>query len=269
MLVKALHFTRYAIWWFRFGIKVTLLSIKLPYSFFHKFGIFRHGAMDQKEYVDRLWKLHFIDTADVYQVSNEGSFLELGPGDSLNSAVKAKSVGFDHSILVDRDVFAFDSDEILKYLSGSEKTYKCEYLTRGKKSLEKLGEGLVSFAFSNSVLQHINLDEVESTLAELYRISATGCIQSHAIDLRDMIYRSSYHHDCPSWLWEANFFRKFPIYTNRLGYLRWIKLFAKAGFELIAVKIYDCHALSLDPLDARALDANNSIANFHLIVIKN
>ena len=149
------------------------------------------------------------------------------------------------------------------------KKYKCEYLTKGKKSLEMLDENLLSFAFSNSVLQHINLDEVESTLNQLYRVSASGCIQSHVRDLRDMIWRSSYHYDCPSWLWEANFFKKLPIYTNRLKYLRWIELFTKVGFEVIDAKIYNDHALCLDPLCASALDTNNSIANFHLIVIKN
>lgn len=269
MLGKLVNFIRYANWWFRFGLKVSLLSLRLPYSFFHKVRLFRHGAMDEKEYVERLWKLHFIDTNEIYGVSNIGAFFELGPGDSLSSAFKAKSVGFNHSILVDTYAFASDSGEVLGYLSDSEKKYKCEYLTKGKKSLETLGEDLVSFAFSNSVLQHIKLDEVKSTLNELYRISAKGCIQSHVIDLRDMIFRSSYHHDCPIWLWEAKFFQKFPIYTNRLRYLQWIESFKKAGFELIDVKTYDDLALSLDPVRSSALDMDNSIANIHLIVRKN
>ena len=269
MLSKVVNFTRYANWWFRFGIKVILLSLNLPYSFFHKFGIFRHGAMDKKEYVEPVWKLHFIDKAEVYRVSNEGSFLELGPGDSLSSAVKAKSVGFNHSILVDTDVFASDSEETLRNFSVSKNKYKCEYLTKGKKSLETLGADIFSFAFSNSVLQHINLDEVESTLNELYRVSAKGCIQSHVIDLRDMICRSSYHHDCPSCLWEAKFFQKFPIYTNRLRYLQWVEFFTKAGFELIEEKMYNDLAMSLDPMLSSALDIDNSIASIHLTVRKN
>ena len=194
MLGKAIKFTSHANWWFRLGIKISLLSLKLPYSFFFKLGIFRHGAMHSEEYVERLWKLHFIDTNKVYGISNIGSFLELGPGDSLSSALKAMSVGFYHSILVDRDAFASDSKNILECFSASGKKYKCEYLTKGKKSLEMLDENLLSFAFSNSVLQHINLDEVESTLNQLYRVSASGCIQSHVIDLRDMI-GSSYHYD--------------------------------------------------------------------------
>lgn len=268
MLGKLINLIRYTNWWFRFGVKVSLLSLRLPYRFFHKVGLFRHGAMDEKEYVERLWRLHFIGTNEVYGVSNIGAFLELGPGDSLSSAFKAKSVGFNHSILVDTYAFASDSGEIFGLLS-EEKKYKCEYLTKGKKSLETLEEDLVSFAFSNSVLQHIKLDELKSTLDELYRISAKGCIQSHVIDLRDMIFRSSYHHDCPVWLWEAKFFQEFPIYTNRLRYLQWIESFVKAGFELIDVKAYDDLALKLDPVRSSELDMDNSIANIHLIVRKN
>tara|TARA_B100000780_G_C21126453_1_gene457209 strand:- start:5049 stop:5885 length:837 start_codon:yes stop_codon:yes gene_type:complete len=278
MLSKVNILINYINWWLRLCLKIAILSLRLPYSFFQRIGIFRHGAMDRKDYVEQMWKLHFIDINELHIIDNTGSFLELGPGDSISSARKAKSAGFNHSILIDTDAFASDSEEIFRDLSDSNRTldlkdsknhYKCEYLTEGKKSLETLNEGKLSFAFSNSVLQHVNLEEVKSVLNELYRISGKGCMQSHIIDLRDMICRSSYHYDCPSYLWEAKFFQKFPIYTNRLRCFEWIESFTKAGFELVDVKIYDDFEQSLDPKCASTLDLNNSIANMHLIVRKN
>lgn len=258
-----------AYWWLRFAVKVSLLSSGLPYSFFYKIGLFRHGAMDEKEYVDRLWKLHFNSNIEVCGVINTKTFLELGPGDSLNSAFKAKSEGFERSIFVDTGAYASDSEAILKKFSVSEQNYTCEYLTEGKRSLESLPDSHVSFVFSNSVLQHIDLDEVDSTLDELYRTSDEGCIQSHVIDLRDMICRSAYHHDCPDFLWEADFFKKFPIYTNRLGYLQWINCFIRVGFELVDVKIFNDQAVSLDVSQIIGSDLEQAVANLHLIVRKN
>ena len=264
-------------WWFRLWIKIALLSLRLPYYLFQKIGIFRHGAMDQKDYVERIWKLHFNDVSELYDIRTSGSFLELGPGDSLITALKAKLVGFDHSILVDTNDFASDKKEILKelsdlnrahFLKGSPANFRCEYLIEGKKSLREIEADLLSYAFSNSVLQHVDLEEVEDVLQELFRISSNGCIQSHVIDLRDMICRSSKHYQCPSWLWEAKFFRKFPIYTNRLRFSRWVELFTNTGFELIDVKIYDDFAQALDT-GINFFDSNNVIANIHLVVRKN
>jgi len=83
-------------------IKVLLLSLKIPDKLFHKFGLFHHGAMDQDEYVEKIWKLHFIDNKKNYSISETKTFLEIGPGDSIQSAFKAKDACFKLTYAWDR-----------------------------------------------------------------------------------------------------------------------------------------------------------------------
>ena len=83
-----------------------------------------------------------------------------------------------------------------------------------------------------------------------------------------MISRSSFHLSCPDFLWESEFFRKFPIYTNRLGWSQWIEKFVKSGFDVLDVKLYDDFAQSLDISYNGRPDEGNLISNMHIIVRK-
>jgi hypothetical protein len=264
------------VWWIRFIFKFLILSLHLPNHIFHKIGIFRHGAMDKDKYVDEIWELHFSLTSDLYKVSTNGDFLELGPGDTIKSSLKAKNVGFKNVFLIDNGNHAIDSDLTIKEFNDKENidntkygndSFDCKYLIDGTKSLKGIKDSSVSFAFSNSVLQHIGLEEIEDVINDLHRVSAINSIQSHVIDLRDMINRSSLHLKCPSYIWENKSFKKFPIYTNRLLTKDWAKLFSKSGFKILELKTRN--DLNID-IEARPpfFDLYNKIANIHIIVKK-
>ena len=71
----------------------------LIYQFWQRLGIFRHGRMDNAEYVLKTFFLHFKNCYPNKNVYGK-TFLELGPGDSIASAIIARSLNC-KCILVD------------------------------------------------------------------------------------------------------------------------------------------------------------------------
>jgi hypothetical protein len=264
------------IWWLRFIVKVFLLSIYIPNKAFNKIGLFKHGAMDQDSYVDHIWKIHFIDLQKQFSISRDRFFLEIGPGDSLKSSIKAYKNGFKNISLIDKGNYAIDYIKIKNFFNENcfkngmdlEKDIKkFNYLTNGTKSFSKIPNASVSFIFSNSVLQHFDKNEVDFVIENLYRISSLDCIHSHVIDLKDMINRSHLHHKCPDSIWESKFFKKFLVYTNRLNAADWLGLFEKYGFKIISAKMYDDNDNLIDA-DISFDKLLHKIANIHLIAKK-
>ena len=41
---------RFVPWYARMGAKIVLSRLPLPYSFWHRIGLFSHGFMDEPEY---------------------------------------------------------------------------------------------------------------------------------------------------------------------------------------------------------------------------
>jgi len=263
------------IWWLRFILKVSLLSLKIPHKIFNKFGIFRHGAMNQDDYVDKIWNLHFLDVEKDFLISRDGAFLEIGPGDSLKSAIKAYESGFKNIVLIDKGRYAIDhehiKDHFKKFFNNDNTSFKVSnrfnYFIEGIKSLSYLEKNSVSYIFSNSVLQHFDKDDLDFFIKNLYNISSDQCIQSHIIDLKDMINRSFNHHECPDFLWESKFFKKLLIYTNRLNTKEWIDLFTKNGFIILNIKTYNDNGQLLDSRETPT-DSKYEISNIHLIIKK-
>jgi hypothetical protein len=267
----------YLIWWARFLFKTALLSLNIPYPFFQRIGLFRHGEMDDTVYAKNKWALHYNAVCHFGEIDKKSSFLELGPGDSLNSASNAKDEGFKHAVLVDVDAFAIDSSKVLAVLnrgnttgnseSRDEPSFLCEYLTDGEKSLTGLEDSVTSFVFSNSVLQHIGYDRLDSVLYQLFRITTKGGKQSHVIDLRDMIDRSNLHFQCPFWIWESKFFRKLPIYTNRHNCVSWIKIIRASGFHVLDLKLHSDDGVILESQLAKS-DPNRLVSSMHIVLEK-
>lgn len=267
----------YLIWWGRIFFKSLLLSLHIPYVIFQRIGLFRHGAMDNSDYAENMWVLHYNAVCQFGNVDKESSFLELGPGDSLSSAFSAKKEGFNHAVLLDVGAFATNSRIELELLNCDKRScysqsinhtcFICEYLTDGETSLKVIEDSSASFVFSNSVLQHIGRDDVDAVLKQLYRLTNKGGRQSHVIDLRDMISRSSLHYLCPAWLWESKFFKKLPIYTNRLNCTYWVEVISDVGFEILDLKLYDDEGQVLDTQLA-SFDPHYLISNIHIVLEK-
>lgn len=239
-------------WIVKIVAKIVLARLPLPVSFWRAVKLFRHGAMDNPAYALKIFKLHYARWTRPHP---EGwTCLELGPGDSLLTALIAKAQGAGKVYLLDAGNFA--STEISAFLDVAQRLKaeglavpdlqncqtieqileKCSatYLTNGLEDLRKIPAGSVDFAFSNAVLEHVRAGEFEATMVELARITAPTGQQSHIVDLRDHLHNSLNNLRFSALVWESRLFSRSGFYTNRLRRCQIVQMMEKAGFEVEA-----------------------------------
>lgn len=243
-------------WWAKIIIKIILSRIPLHYGFFAKIGVFRHGKMDDAGYALQVFRRHF----DRAQFSRkEGGFvaLELGPGDSLISAIIANAYGASKCYMVDTGNFAVDDIEFYRHLienlqsTGIDagKADRCVstkelleqvggiYWTDGLQSLRSIPDNSVDFIWSQAVLEHIRLSGFDEILNELFRILGPHGIASHRIDLQDHLGGSLNNLRFSTKLWEADWMAQSGFYTNRIRYPDMLERFEYAGFDLDVMQV--------------------------------
>ena len=100
----------YIPWWIKLSTKVVLSRLPISYNFWKNLALISHGGMDEPEYAYQVFTQHF----NRFQSPNrEFISLELGPGDSLFSALISKALGGSKTYLV--DVGDFTGKDIKKY----------------------------------------------------------------------------------------------------------------------------------------------------------
>ena len=215
-----------------------------------KIHLFQHGYMDSTRYAYSVFTKH-------YQLSNVlGHFtcLELGPGDTLFSALIARALGADKTLLIDVGDFADRDMELyirmyefllkeghsfkidLTNLENMLRSCRAVYLTSGLSSLKKIPDESIDIIFSQAVLEHIRKKDFLPTLKELHRIIKPKGINSHEIDLKDHLGGSLNSLRFSDLIWESNFFAKSGFYTNRIRFDEMLFLFRKAGFQVEIIK---------------------------------
>ena len=229
-------------WWLKIISKIILSRLPIPYSFWQFVGLFRHGRMDRSEYSLGIFKSHLVKSG----ITNleKKVVLEIGPGDSVSTAIIAYAYGAS-SILIDTGKFANFS--IKTYLVLRNKLYELGfpvpdldssdtlesilkktnslYLTDGLNSMKLIENESVDMIFSQAVLEHIRLYEFDEIIKELSRVQKSDGVSSHQIDLRDHLSESLNNLRFSEKLWESNFFSKSGFYTNRIGFDRMIEIF--------------------------------------------
>jgi len=156
-------------WWAKISAKVALSRVRIDQSWWQKHGLFVHGAMHEPNYAFRVVRSH-LDR--VGWTTLEGKVvLELGPGDSLATAVIASALGAQRTYVSDMGAFAHA--DVKSYLalqtfleetglrppdlSGCETVdqvlarCKAEYLTDGLAGLRRIPSASVDLAFSQAV----------------------------------------------------------------------------------------------------------------------
>jgi SAM-dependent methyltransferase len=199
--------------------------------------------------------------------------LELGPGDSLFSALISSSFGGSASYLV--DVGSFASEEFERYNLMAEflrsknlpvhKLNDCidregylsacnaRYLVDGINSLRKIPDSSVDFIWSNAVLEHIRKKDFLPLLQELRRILRPDGICSHRIDLRDHLSCALNNLRFSEKVWESDFFSSSGFYTNRIRFSQMLELFGAAKFSSEVINVEFWNSLPT-PLYSLALD---------------
>jgi SAM-dependent methyltransferase len=182
--------------------------------------------------------------------------LELGPGDSLASAVLAHALGAKGIYLIDVGNFAEPDVSVYNAIIGDLRAQgypvadlegirdmpdllartNATYLTEGLSSLASIPAESVDVIWSQAVLEHVRRHEVPAVLREMRRIMTASGIMSHRIDYKDHLGGSLNNLRFPERLWESEFMARSGFYTNRIRNSKFLRLFEEAGFELTEVQ---------------------------------
>ncbi len=238
-------------WWLKIAAKVVLSRLPLSYATFARLGAFKHGHMADPSYGLALVQNHMKRAG---QEDLTGLVcLELGPGDSLLSALVVRAYGAKAMHLVDAGHFALTDVTVYRDLADTlakdgldislgTATYihqmmdelYASYATEGLSSLRAIATDSVDFMWSHAVLEHVRYDEVDATFAELRRILKPGGVASHRVDLQDHLDASLNNLRFSHTTWEQDWFANSGFYTNRIRYSSMCKRLVDAGFEITA-----------------------------------
>jgi SAM-dependent methyltransferase len=255
-------------WWAKIAAKMTLARLPVPPRAWHRLGLFVPGFMRDPAYAIGVFEAHWRRAG---APAPGFTYLELGPGESLATAIVAWAFGADGGALVDagdfavRDVAAYRPllDKLAEHprvrdvrglrshtsLDALLAAVNARVSSDGLIGLKSLPSDSIDLVFSQAVLEHVPLAEFAATVRELYRVQRAGGFGSHRIDFRDHLQGSLNNLRFSEALWERPWFAKRSgFYTNRLRLSVVAAMFANAGFS---VTITEQNRWSAPPL-ARA-----------------
>jgi SAM-dependent methyltransferase len=241
-------------WQGKIFIKVILSKLPFSYRIWERLGLFKHGGMTDPAYAYRIFEKHFSRVE--FGRKNEGFVaLELGPGDSLFSAVIARAFGAQRCYMMDAGAFASMEESAYKPLLEHIKTEhpasdikfgltvgdlmkNCDgvYGTQGLASLRKIPDQSVDFVWSQAVLEHVRVHEFDETMRELKRILRKDGVCSHRVDLKDHLGGDANNLRISSRHWESDWMSSSGFYTNRIRFTEMIARFEQAGFAVDVVQ---------------------------------
>lgn len=236
-------------WWSRIATKIVLSRLPAGYGLWQRIGLFRHGEMDRTGYALEVFDRH-VASAGLQGSLKGRTILELGPGDSIATAIIAAASGA-RAILVDTGRFARESVDVdielvrnlrargwnpprldgCRTLEEVLAATGAQYFTDGLASLKTLPAHSVDFIYSHAVLEHVRKAEFLATQRECARILCSGGICSHRVDLRDHLGGGLNNLRFTESVWESDFFVRSGFYTNRIRFGRMLELFGQAGFS--------------------------------------
>jgi len=244
-------------WWAKIGLKIVLSRLPLDYGVWRRLGLFRHGPMDQAGYALQVFRTHFSRCWPA-NPPKDFTCLEIGPGDTLFSALIARCFGAGATYLVDAGPYAIEDPqpyrELARHLAaqglrcppGVEEAASVEnvlatcnatYLTRGLESLASMPTASIDWIWSQAVLEHIRKAEFLPYMKELRRVLKPHGRASHRIDLRDHLANALNNLRFEERTWEKDWLARSGFYTNRIRFSEMCDCFLQAGFALDIVKI--------------------------------
>lgn len=243
-------------WQAKLAAKVVISRLPLGPSQWAKLGLFKPGHMAEPDYARQVFRRHAAQAAPAEGLAGK-RVLELGPGDSLLTAVVAKAEGAAGTTLVDVGNFAVAELEPYRRLAALLRAENkpapdldgvesleavlaaCDavYLTDGLASLDGLPAGSVDFAFSHAVLEHLRLAEFDAIMAAHRRLLAPGGAGAHRVDLSDHLGGCLNNLRFSRGLWESRLMAEAGFYTNRIRYQDMLARFAAAGLAAEVTRV--------------------------------
>lgn len=241
------HLKNHIPWWGKIATKLVLSRLPVDYTFWKKLSLFDHGLMEEPSYAYANFKHHFEQAKP-----KEGfASLELGPGDSLFSALISSAFGGSKAYLIDAGEFALKDLQLYHAMANfliqeglpAPNLHNCQslkevlaccsaqYMTSGLSSLQTILSGSVDLIFSTNVLEHIKRSEFLDLMRELRRVISDKGMCSHKVDLKDHMGYALNNLRFSEQIWESNLFTNSGFYTNRIQYSQMLDFFGQAGFE--------------------------------------
>jgi SAM-dependent methyltransferase len=237
-------------WQLKIAAKLILARVPVNHRLLNRAGIFNMGGMERPEYAWRVFRRHY-DGAAFARKGESFVSLELGPGDSLFSAIIARTFGASLTYAVDVEPIA--SWDISRYRQMESYLHQaglnppslencstvnqvlevcsCKYLTAGLASLKRIPSQSVDFIWSHTVLQHVRRKEFLPLLQELRRVQRLDGVGSHCISISDILGGRLNDLRFSERTWESSFMANSGFYTNRIRYGQLLQMFRQAGFE--------------------------------------
>jgi len=239
-------------YWARIAAKLVLSRMPFGYSLWQRLGLFRHGAMDESDYALQVFDRH-VTAAGLNGRLTGLTILELGPGDSLATALIAAAHGA-RAMLVDTGRWV--GEDLAPYRALAEalsrrgltppdlanlatvqdlvEGCRAEYYTGGLQDLRQLPDQSADLVFSQAVLEHVRQREFVATMQECHRILKSGAPASHRVDLKDHLGGALNNLRFSDDLWERDWFASASgFYTNRIRYSQMLDMLRIAGFEIV------------------------------------
>jgi len=276
-------------WWAKIAAKLILSRLPFGYKLWQRLGLFRHGSMDQSNYLIRVFDAHLMRTG-LNGLLTGKTILELGPGDSIGTAVVAASYGA-KAILIDSGAYAkkevglykrIASDLASRGLSPPDLTHastfeevlkacNAEYMTNGLASYREIDTGSVDLIFSQAVLEHVRRHEFSQTMSECHRVLKKDGVASHRVDLKDHLDGGLNNLRFSERIWESPLFVNSGFYTNRLRCSQMIDMFQNSGFriETMSQECWDSLPVdrsSMDCMFAQCSDDEIRIKGFEVVL---
>ena len=242
-----------SLWPLKIVVKLLLSWVPGRHLVLRRFGIFKHGQMDDISYALKIFKLH-AERAFPEGLPEKFTALELGPGDSLLSVLVARGHGAKKTYLADAGAYASPDVSLYKRAAIALRTQHnldvpnisaaetiedilqlCngEYLTNGLEDLRSIAPNSIDFIWSHSVLEHVRKKDFEPTMQELSRIVKKDGMVSHIVDLQDHLSHALNNLRFSESVWEHDLFAGGGFYTNRLTYKQSLDMMKKAGSNVI------------------------------------
>lgn len=279
-------------WWAKIGAKIVLARALPSYRARKTFGLFLHGNLDHNVAQHGAFVQNVLAQHERYGGSAR-TILELGPGNSLGTALFAAARGVTRTWLCDVGDFASGDMALYREIAATLEpdapgfsarvdltdrarmltSVNATYLTEGVASLAAIPDGSLDVILSTAVLEHVRRAEFARLAAEMRRMLRGGGTAYHEVDLMDHLGGALNNLRFSESVWESAFFAESGFYTNRLRCREIVAAFEAAGFEAAVTRIARWPAL---PTARRALaaqfrdlpDDELRIANFGVLLRK-
>lgn len=241
-------------WWMNIAAHLALRWLPIGDALYTRIGLFRHGRMDAS-YAFSTFHRHY-DRCRAAGLVDGFTMPELGPGESVASALLGAAYGASRSYLVDVGRYVKTDMRVYRGIAGfpahrglpiphaaalrsfDEMLVACraQYLTDGLTSLRAIPDHTVDLIYSQAVLEHVPERELPATMRECRRILTQHGVSSHRVDLKDHLSGRLDSLRLPAMQWQR-LATAAGVYTNRIRFADMMHIFEDAGFRVQVVSI--------------------------------